>query len=322
MLEDGTTATLESAPAETAPAAEVSTTATEAAADTGASTVADVYDTAFEEHLADKPADPAAEPKPEVVVAETPTTETPKQEGTFLTDGDKQVLGRSKITPEHLKGMTRESIDSLVGSLRDQQTEQDRLRSELGRLKPKDEPAAAAKPSTPTSYGKKVDDAMSKVASSYDNEILPMGDLFKDLDGRINEVSETARALPIVMELLNELVIDQALSGLATDYPSISKPESRQKVADRFMAEWNSGAYLKNGVKFGQAIKNAAQSAAKVVFSNTTEASAAANLVKTNKDRLASQPKVGSATPPRKNMTESDVYDAAFQETIGKELAR
>lgn len=325
--EDGTTATLESpAPAETTTAVESPAAAPEAAV-TSASPAADVYDDAYQEHLAEEPAADAARPEPEAKTEAPATTATdPKQENGFLTEGEKQVLGRSKITPEQLKGLPREALDSVIGTLRDQQTEQDRLRSELGRFKKEDAPAAPAKPAAEqqaSPYSKQVDDTIAKIATSYDDEIKPMGDLFKTLHTDIDQVRESTRALPIMMELMNELVIDQALSGLASDYPSITNPESRQKVADRFLTEWNSGAYVRDGVKFGQAIKNAARSAAKVVFNTTTEASAAANLVKTNKDRLASQPKVGSQVAGRKGpQTENDVYSSAYHETIGKELGR
>jgi len=330
MPDEGNTATIEapSTAAAEAPSPSTSQTFAEAAAPAIAARET-AYDTAFKEHLTedDAPATPAAEPKADATaeVKDEAAPAAPAQQD-LLTEGDKHVLSRAKIKPESLAGMSRETIDSFVNSFREQQAEQDRLRSDLGRYKPKEEaPKAEAQPqqtAKATPYGSKVDEVIGKIATSYDDEIKPLGDLFKETDGRLSQIEQTAQAIPAIMELLNDLVIDQALSGLATDYPSISSPESRDKVAARFLTEWNTGAYMRDGVKIGQAIRNAAKSAAKVVFTNTTEASAAASLVQNNKARLASQPKTGAPTTRAAPKTKEDVYDAAFDETIGKELAR
>lgn len=318
--EAASTATIE-APATDTSAAEVSTSPGEAAVESSAPSTADVYDTAFEEHLAGETGTPAPVAKDP---AASPDTAAPTQE-TFLTDGDKQVLERSKIKPDQLKGLARESIDALVGTLREQQSVQDGLRSELGRYKPKDDaPAKQAESKQPvaTDYSKRVDDTIAKIAASYDDEIKPMAGLFTDLHGEINQVRESTQAVPMMMELMQDLVIEGALSGLEKEFPSITSPESRQRVMDRLMTEWSTGAYIKPGVKVGQAIREAARSAAKVTFNNTTEAAAAANLVKTNKDRLASQPKAGSPTNRPAPKTKDDMYDRAFEEHIAPELAR
>lgn len=314
----------ESTPAPSAPAADTASPAAPVsaapAAEPQAPSSESVYDTAFQEHLAPKP-DPEAKAAPETPAA-APKAETPAAPAgePALTDGEKAVLSRAKIEPKALQGLSREQIDLFVGSIRTQQAEQDSLRSQMGR-KPDakdDKPAPEAKaPAAPTDWDAEVDQVIGKVAEAYDDEIKPVGDLVKKVGGRLGSLEQSVQAIPTMMNVLEELAIDLVVGGLEGDFPSVKTPESRAKVVERLKTEFATGAYGQNHGSLVSALRAAAKAAAQVTLGPaTTEAAAAANLVNTNKNRLASQPKVGSGATRQPPKTADDVYDQAFQEHL------
>lgn len=289
-----------------------------------------IYDDAFAETMVEKdgavPAAPVAE-APETETAENPKAETQTQQATqpsiSITESEEQVLRRAGFDAEDYAGWTREKIEARVTKLRQSQAEQDRVGAELATLKRGAKPEAETKPNQePAKPAKsRLAEVREKLVASYDKDIEPLLDVLDQVEAEQGQLRETAAAVPAMTSLLSDLMVDLSLEHLKADYPSLSKPEARQQVIDRFWTEWNTGAYNKPGASMRDQVRSAMTNAAKVTFNNTTEQTAAANLVQANKQRLASQPRTGSPNARPAPRTADDVYNAEFEATIGKELA-
>jgi hypothetical protein len=283
-----------------------------------------VYDTAVTEMLSSEPATPVVESAaPAEVIGETPATPAATS-GPMLTDGVKQILSRAGLKEDFIQGWDQARVDNFATYLSKSQAEQDRLGAELGRLKapPEQTKTPAKQPETPKEPVR--DEAYrTAVIEAFGDEVIPMLDRQERIETenhalrqQVTQFSEQASMLPMMANLVTEMLLDAGLSSLERDYPSVGKPEARKQVEDRFWLEWNTGAYAKEGVGFREQMRAALQNAAKVTFINVTEQTAAANLVNTNKSRVASQPKLGASQQQKRPTTADDIYDQAYTETM------
>lgn len=280
-----------------------------------------VYDAAYAEAFAPQEAGADAEPAPPVQTALQPQ-QTAAPAASPLTHSQKMTLERAKLDPALVGSWPIEQIDGFVSYLQSMQASQDQLGAELGRLKQAPQNPATETQAPPEPFGKRVASAFSKLAESYDEDIKPIGDFLTELsesfEGRMREVSEQQAIMGTMGEMLTDMALDAAISGLTKTYPSIDTEEGRGKVVERFWKEWNTGEYRKEGSSLRQQVREAAQNAAKVTFNNTTEASAAASLVSQNKARVAAQPRVGSSVQRKGLPTVDDIYNEAYEATMAK----
>lgn len=259
-------------------------------------------------------------------IAET-VQPAPQNQFTGLTEGEKQLLSRAGLPEAFIEGWDRPKLDNFTAYLAKSQADQDRLGAELGRLKgaqpekPKEE--AKAEPAKPSPRTERIAQAKKDLIEKYDEDVAPIFDLINEIEadnaGLKQAIQEHGQNVPAMTELVQDLVLDMAFSGLEKDYPSITKPEVRKQVEERFWLEWNTGAYSKPGTPLRQQLASALGSAAKVSFLTHTESSAAASLVNGNKAKLQSQPKIGPQSARPKPRTTDDVYNESFAETMGAE---
>lgn len=251
----------------------------------------------------------AVETKP----ATTETTTT----GPVLTESEEAALKRAGYEAEEYAGWDRAKIEGRVAKLRAAFAEHEKVVAKPAETKPE-----AKKPEAkPTPFGEKLTKVTEALVKEYEAPIGALGELFQDMDASVTAAREQAAMVPVLTELVGELVLQTALNGLTGDYPSLTKPDARQKVMERFWTEWNTGTYTKPGVSMLDQMRTALTNAAKVTFLNTNEQTAAASLVQANKARVASQPKPGSPNARPQPRSAEDIYNVAFEETIGKELA-
>lgn len=268
---------------------------------------------------ASKPAPESAAPAPEASKAQA------------ITESEVAVLKRAGYEDDEFKDWDRQKIEAKVAKLRPAQAEQDRIGSEYARLKksgeqPKPEEKDEAKPESKAEFkppagkfGERLAQARAKAIEDYDEGIAPVFDLVADLASRNEALEQQQSVVPLMAELMGEVILESAARSLETKYPSLNKPEARGKVMERFWAEFNSGAYSKPGVSIRQQMASALENAAKVTFLNVTENTAVANLVTANKARVAGQPKAPSGNARKQPLTRDDIYDQAYQETLGKD---
>lgn len=326
------------AAAPAAPAAESTAAAPETPAQTAAETKASVnavYDQAYQETMVVEDLEDDAQPSsPQTApnsAAENPATEpkaaTAPQPSKAVTASEEQVLKRAGFDSEDYAGWTREKIEAKVAKLRQSQTEQDRVGSELAQLKQGKQPEPEKKPAEAKEAPKdsRLKAIREQLTKAYDADIEPLLDVIDQIDTENRAFREQAQssteAVPVLLNVLSEMMVEMSLASIQTDYPSLSKPEARSKVVERFWTEWNTGAYSKPGMSMRDQVSEAMRNAAKVTFNNTTEQSAAASLVQANKARIASQPRNGSPNARPGPRTVDDVYNEGFENTIGKELA-
>lgn len=287
-----------------------------------------VYDAAVKDLLASG-SDPGDEDQ---TVPQQPALAAPvtAPSGVVLSASEEQALRRAGLEPEDWAGWDRAKIEARADKIRKTQVEQERMASELDRFRkaaPVVEPAA--KPKTETKpVASRLAEHRAKLLATYDDEITPMLDAFDQLETDYSKQGEALAALtqqagmvPILSEMIAEMVFDQTVSELSKDYPSLLKPEARAKVQERFFQEWGTGAYNKPNTSFRQQMREAASNAAKVTFATVTEQQAAASLVTSNKARLAAQPRTGPSQPRLAAPTKDGIYDEAYTKHLAPELA-
>lgn len=237
-----------------------------------------------------------------------------------VTEEQMRAFQRANIEPDALIGLPPEQIDRLATQLAQSQAEMDRLGAQRGREDAEDgedaDQTQAQQP--PSDLNKAIDDAMSQLIDSYDEDIKPLGDVLKQVVGQVGqfgEIGQQVQAQSHMADMMTEFMLSQSMAGLTANYPSIDKPEVQKQVTDRFWVEWNTGQHFKEGTTPYQAMQSALRDAAKHVFANTDESSAVANLVQKNKQRVKSQPKAGRNQPDRP-MSEDDVYDQEVKKLV------
>lgn len=280
------------------------------------------YDEAMTELLGDTPEEPdGGEDLEDDVTYKAGETPEPADTSTpLVTDGERAVLERAGLKPEMYADWKRGQVDEYVSWARQQQTEGDRHSAEMGRLKQKTDGDGQeqAKSTQPPA----VSEFRNSLVDSFGEEINPLLDYVERIETEAAELRGQSGMISMMGQLLNDFATENALSAVAADYPSATKPEMRQKLIERFNVEWSTGAYAKPDRPIRESLVEAMRNAAKVTFMETTEASAAAQLVNKNRDRVKAQPRLGPEQRRRAPVTEDDVYDAAFEENLAPLLNR
>lgn len=260
---------------------------------------------------------------------ETQTDETPSQTPaakSVLTLAGQKALESVGIDAELVTGWPQEKLNNFIDKIRATQDSAQRWaevseRQEQAQLQKAAEQAKQNR--QPSEFRQQVDEIFSKLAESYDEDIKPLAGLFSSMDERIAEMSESAGIVPQIGALLTELVLSNELRSLEAQYPTLSKADAREKVTERFWTEWKTGEYQKLQKPIIEQIREAITNSTRVTFNNIDEKTAVANLVNKNKKLVQSQPKLSSGRQnPNRTGSEDDIYDSAFEETIGKELSR
>lgn len=279
-----------------------------------------VYDAEVATLLSDGTADAAEDAAVDTTPAEpvkAPEGQPAAVAANPITESEEAVLKRAGYDADEYAAWDRAKIESKVGKLRTGQSEQDRIGSELARMKQGAEPKVEAPKTEPakTPFRDAVATARAKAIADYDEGIAPIFDLVTQLADQNEQYAQQAAVVPMVTNMMGELVLDMAMDSMKAKYPSLDKPEARKQVTDRFWTEWNTGAYSKPGTSLRTQMVSALENAAKVTFVNLTENTAAASLVQANRNRLAGQPKAPQKPRPTVR-TVDDVYDEAFNEHL------
>lgn len=245
-----------------------------------------------------------------------------------LTYSQEEAIKRAKLDPSLLSSLPRENVEAFVSQLIESQSAQDRLGAELARLKgsepqeieeeEEDDPPARSK----GPISDRIKKTFASLSEHYDDTLDPIATLLGEMESQFSQAQTHSNMVPAMAQLMSDVVLDMTLEHLKADYPSLKTPDARKRVEDRFWTEWNTGAYSRMDKPLREQIREAALNAAKVTFHNTTEQAAVLNLVNKNKAIVSAQPKVGPSKAPPRPVSEDDMYNKAFANTLGPELAR
>lgn len=300
---------------------------------------ADVYDEAFAQFLDNADGQDsggsAAKPTPDQPAGEASDPEPPK-----LTDEQAHLLSRSGMKPEHIEHWAPEDREAFFERAAKREGDQTRefkqLKEQIDQLKQGkggqgDEQGDSTDPADSAGgdlakLGESLDSAIESLTDTYGEEMqqlaAPMQGVIK-LAQSLKEQLETANAASQSQNrVVVDLIIDKGITDLVTDYPSLSKDKPRAQVEAKFIELWKAeGSPYRTGEgPLLERVRQGIGAAAKSLFGNTTEAAAQAALVDKSKQRLANQPQDGKTKSRPKPKSEDDIYDEAFEGTIGKEL--
>jgi len=288
-------------------------------------------DAAFEKHLApelsgsnagQKPADAPGSPA-------TGKPEAPAQ----LTDAQAQTLSRSHMTPEMIAGWDDKQRTDFFANAEKREADQtsgykklqEKLadQSQTPEPKPKGEPASTAAQVTPVGdFAESAQKVVDELATTYGDEIKPLGDLTVKLGQTLDNTNQALAQLQASSAnkdgLIVQLSIQQAISDLVVDYPSLNKAEARKKVEARFVSDWQSeGNAHRNGTApLLDRLRMAMTDAAKAEFGTTTETAAQVALANNTKERLTNQPDASDGKARQAPQTQDDIYDQAFEKHL------
>lgn len=316
-----------------------------------------VYDQAFDEIFnGDEGAQDEAGTTPEAQptqdqlageAAENPDTTTTDQPGEF-TEEQTELLARNHMTPEMVAGWKPEQraqfFENAAKRENDQRTfgrekgsEVAELRKRLDQLEGKNGQQGGSdgegqdQPGDPSEedlgeLGESFKAALSDLTDTYGDEfkaletpimgVIKLTNTLQDKLGKAETVMQTQNRLVV------DMVIDKGMSELATDYPSLSEAKPRADVEAKFTELWqakDSKFRLGEGPVLSR-VKAAIKAAADTTLGTRTEAAAQAQLLDKTKKRLNQQPRDGSGRTDRTPTSEDEMYDQAFEETIGKKI--
>lgn len=322
-----------------------------------AASVDSVYESAFQETLAPEVApEQATSPSPSSDNAGGGTEGGSEGSGDGsggpeLSDDDRQLLKRWHLSPEDVAGWDANRRAEFIQNARkreqDQQAEYNRMQQRVRELEgtestdpegtgqapqqqqdgPGTEAGKEGQPPTNQTIQQarqQTTEAMQRLRDNFGDEIGDVQQAVEPLMGVVEKQQQALERAENVQRSFANMFADQLIEigvgGLESDYPSLSKPEARQKVVDRMHKDWANSPHAKaNGPLFTR-IQSALKDAAKAEFGNQTEAAAQASLQGKSKDRLAAQPGTGKGKGNPQPRTVDDVYDQAFHETLQPQL--
>lgn len=264
-------------------------------------------------------------PKPDAKADDKPKPDegekgTEEQSKVIVSHSEQQALKRAKVPEAAWEHLSRDAIEQIV----DQQRTIDRLQAESGRRtteaqEPTEDQSKVEKPAQQAPpLSERVKGVFDKLAEVYDDDIREVGNLISELEERAGRFEQTANSVGPMGEILMNSVVDRFIDRLEQENPTASKPEVRRQIRERFMKEWKSGDYnLGEGENLYDLMGRVVSEAGRVTLAGaTSEATAVANLVTQNKQRVRAQPKSGNAKAPPRAMTQDDIYDQAAQEFL------
>lgn len=250
-----------------------------------------------------------------------------------LSDTEMQVLGRLHMTPEMIAGWSQEQREQFLANAQKREADQtasykalqDKLKGgeQPDDTNPADNPPQVAPDGELAAEIQKVaDDAVD----NFGDEIKPLADLTLSLSQRLDAQTQQLQAAQASAtangELLVQMTIENGISALVSDYPSLSKDDVRQKVEERFVRDWKAeGSPHRNGQgPLLTRVRQAIAEAAKSELGTVTESAAQVALVNQSKDRLKNQPDPAQGKPRQQPKTEDDLYNQAFDKHLKDEL--
>ena len=261
-----------------------------------------------------------------------------------LTQTDIQVLKRSHLSPEMVKSWTPEQRAEVLENLRKRETDTSQTyqqqQAEIQRLKAElagDSQKTQQKQETPANNPEPPDSSEPEegsweafAAKHVDQVTEVFGDDYKPAAEATRQLGKVADQLTGQLKqaetrvnqsnaLIVEMMLDNGIQSLVTQYPSLDKADAQKRVVDRFKRDWATAGnpHREGDGPYTQRVRAALADAAKAEFGTVTEAAASTALVNKTKTRLKTQPKTGRGKARKTATTVDDVYDEAFEETMG-----
>jgi len=329
-----------------------------------ASNEPDIYDAAFKDFMGPNAKDPETAPSSEHLPPKgTPEDPAPTAESqgsgkepdgtaasTQLTGEQIQLLKRQHIEPEMVAGWTEAQRTAYFENAQkreaDQTTSYKKLSEQLEQLSKRVEQSGESpdpkagegekdKGNPPTTFADEAKRVSDQLIEDFGPEMGEVGKLMATMGQRLDEataqiqatggrIDTTENGSKLMNQVIVELTLDNAISNLVGDYPSLSKDAVRQQVIDKFESDWKSeGSKHRTGEgPILNRVRAAIAEAAKSELGTKTESAAQVALANTNKERLKQQPIPGHGKGQARPKTEDEIYDNAFNETLGAEMKR
>jgi len=294
----------------------------------------DIYDAAFTETLGKEITSNGAA----ATTAVTPPAPDAASPGTELTDEQRQLLSRWHLAPEMVAQWAEDQRSQFFENAQkretDQQASYNKVRDDLtalqtaaaAYLEQQQEggapPGGSGEDQTASSEGQppdlsRVREVVDQLADVYGDDIKPLGQVLDAVNEQVGALQQQAAYVPMLNQMIAQMALDGAVNALERDYPSLSTPEARKKVVEKFEEMWPKSPHRVNSeLRYLDRMREGVRDAAKELFKNTTEATAQAALLNTTKEQLLQQPPTGQGRGTPHPMTEDALYAQAFNEHL------
>jgi hypothetical protein len=234
-----------------------------------------------------------------------------------------QLLSRSHMTPDMMSSWSQEQRTTFLGNLAKREADQTRSYKEL-----KDQLDEATKrpdtqSGTPTQESgkqpatqstKQIEETVANLVGIFGDEIKPVGDMMlsmaKQIAAQQAEKDQSIQTVNMLRQITLETAIDSGVSALAANYPSLYKPDVRQKVIDQFHADWKTSPHRNGQATVATKLRSAIGDAVKKVLGDVPETQTQAAVQKIQQN-LAAQPSLGHSKGQSRPVTLDDRYDTA-----------
>lgn len=265
--------------------------------------------------------------------------QTPGTPTTGLSDDDRQLLQRSHLDAEAIAAMPDTQRQAFVANLRQRESDQmaswnamnqqvQALQQQVAQLNGgQDAPDGGGQQPT---YTDQVQETIDSLADTFGDEVKPLATLFQGLHEQNTQLQQQAGQVQPMSRLVVDLTMDNALRDLASAFPSLSEPDSRQKVLDAFKnGGWaNSPHRQAQGATLDRikaALRETATGLLGTPNGNTAAGGSPNNQQATQHaqqqaQQLAGQPQAGHARGRDRPVTEDDVYSQAFDAHLAPDV--
>ena len=273
-----------------------------------------VYDDAVAEMLDETPADQGDEAAGGEEGGEQPAAASAGDQtadntlGFQVSDDDQALFMAHNLDADALAGLPEAQVQAIAAALRQNQTAVDGGQQEQTASNEPAEPAEG-------SLRHRIGEARDKLIEAYDEEFKPVVELLDAVATETEQLQAAAKAIPVMNQIIEGMAVDAAIAGLGDRYPDAAK--RRDALVDRFYAEIKTRANTNAAEQPMDRIRGAMEDAAKHVFAATPE-DTARRIATTNEKRVRSQPPRGRTQRRKPPQSEDDVYDQAYEDTIGK----
>lgn len=266
----------------------------------------------------------------------------------ILTAEEVQLLSRNHLDPELVKVMptaTRTAFLTVLAkreadntkTFRDQKARIEELEAQArsagaaganGGTKPNGQESGAAPangngghPAAELAPEDKV--VVDNLVKAYGDEIKPFTEMVLRQNQALDNARKDAAEVPALRQLLVEVTMDAAVRSLIGDYPTLSKPEVRKELVQRFNNDWQNSPQRTAAGPMLDRVMTALAESARALFSTTTETAATASLVNKTRERLLQQPLVGAGNShPPGPKSQDQIYEEAYEKILKPKLAR
>lgn len=256
-----------------------------------------------------------------------------------LSQERQHLLSRNHLTPEAVESLPADQREAFLSNLEkreaDTQAEIKRLRQAAGEAGGQGEQQGGeqgeGQQSTDSQQGQdgqltqSIREAADSMVETFGDEAKPFAEqtvkLAQTVEQSQQQLSQMSEHNQLLQQTVADMTLRSAVDRLTDEYPSLKKQGARDQVLQKFRQAWPNSPRKSEQGPIIDRIQAAMRDTVASEFGNVTESAAQQQQQQRTEQQLQQQPNPGQGGNRPAAVTEDDIYDQAFSETLAKELS-